>query len=355
MKKRLFLLFFVLLFAVTSAVTVSAKRDVSTEESYALKLKELGLFYGVGDNDFDLERAPTRIEALVMLIRVLGSENEALSGEWSHPFTDVPAWADKYVGYAYVKGLANGMSLTEFGTSNATSAQYLTFMLRALGYSDANGLDFTWDKPYDLARFVGILPSKVDIENFWRADVANISYVALSAKLKDSAETLCDKLISSGVFTREKYEETVEAKTEVKVPLTPVEISEKCAGSVFYVEMYSFSGRLFGSGSGFFISADGYAITNNHVVENARYLCITLPDGTKYDSIKILDTYPEQDLALIKVEADTEFSYLEIGDSTLVKQGQQVYALGSPKGLENTMSQGIISNVSRIIEGTHYI
>ena len=95
-------------------------RDVTDHETCAVALKQLGLFMGVSDTDFDLERAPTRIEALVMLIRVLGEEEAALNGSWEHPFTDVPVWdgdkANKYVGYAYENGLTNGM---ENGLFNA--------------------------------------------------------------------------------------------------------------------------------------------------------------------------------------------------------------------------------------------
>lgn len=355
MKKRIAILIFAILLIFSTLVTVSA-RDVSLEEGYAMKLKELGLFYGVGENDFDLERAPTRIEALVMLIRVLGAEDKALNGTWNHPFTDVPAWADKYVGYAYEKGLANGVSLTEFGTTNATSAQYLTFMLRALGYSDTTGNDFTWDKPYDLARHVRILPSAVDIDNFWRADVAHVSYVALSARLKNSNDTLADQLIKAKVFTEEKYKEVTTPKPEeLPKSLTAMEISEKCADAVFYIEVYSFNGELKGSGSGFFISSDGYAITNKHVIEGARYMTISSPNGMKYDKVTVVDVYEEQDLALLKVDHIIPFDYLEIGDSTTLKQGQKVYAIGSPITLDNTMSEGIISNTRRIIENVHYI
>jgi len=167
----------------TAVVPISASgtRDISVEEGYAVTLKQLGLFKGVSDTDFDLDRAPTRIEALVMLIRVLGKEQDALEGTWRHPFDDVPAWANSYVGYAYVNGLTNGVSATKFGSGDASSATYLTFVLRALGYSDASGTDFTWNDPYTLAKAVGILNNRVDTESFWRADVATVSYLALSA------------------------------------------------------------------------------------------------------------------------------------------------------------------------------
>ena len=176
-------------------------RDFTAAAAAAQRLKELGLFRGVGTNpdgstNFDLERSLLRTEALVMLIRLLGKEDEALSGKWKHPFTDVPQWADKYIGYAYEKKLTNGISATKFGTGAASSRMYLTFVLRALNYSDAAGADFEWDSPERLAASVGILPEGVDTENFLRADVVLISEAALSAKLKNSSTTLLEKLIS---------------------------------------------------------------------------------------------------------------------------------------------------------------
>ena len=182
--------------------TLSPRPDA---EGFAKNLKALGLFKGVSDTDFALEREPSRSEALVMLIRLLGKESAAVSGGHSHPFTDVAAWAGPYVGYAYNNGLTNGVSATEFGNSNANAAAYLTFVLRALGYSDANGTDFTWDNPFELAKTVGILTADVDTESFLRADVAIVSGNALFANLKGESRTLAEKLISEGVFTKESF------------------------------------------------------------------------------------------------------------------------------------------------------
>jgi hypothetical protein len=178
-------------------------RDFTAETAAAERLKALGLFRGVGTNpdgstDFDLARTPTRTEALVMLIRLLGKDNEAVSGNWTHPFTDVPEWADKYVGYAFENKLTNGSSATTFGTGTASCQMYLTFVLRALGYSDTGGADFTWDKSEVLALSVGILPEGIHAENFLRADVVLISEAALSAKLKNSGDTLLDTLKTAG-------------------------------------------------------------------------------------------------------------------------------------------------------------
>ncbi len=195
----------VLAFILVLALSLGAfARDVSDAESKARALKTLGLFRGVSDTDFDLEREPTRAEALVILIRVLGKEKEALAGGRKHPFTDVPAWANDYIAYAYETGLTKGVSATEFGTGNANGAMVLTFMLRALGYSDAAG-DFSWNDPFSLAKQAGILPDGVDTEHFWRADAVLVSYAALKASIKGAGITLAERLIGAGVFTSESY------------------------------------------------------------------------------------------------------------------------------------------------------
>lgn len=208
MKRRIMSLLLVAacLAAVAIMPVSGAQRDITAEESLAADLKELGLFFGVTDSDFALGRAPLRSEALVMLVRLLGKSSEALAGGAEHPFTDVPAWADAYVGYAYANGLTNGISDTLFGEGPASAAMYLTFVLRALGYSDRDGEDFTWDEPYVLARRVGILPAGVDTKNFLRADVVVISYAALSAHMKGGGQTLAEKLIGEGAFTARQYD-----------------------------------------------------------------------------------------------------------------------------------------------------
>ena len=368
----------VMLITMAPCAFATGGRSVSYEETLAADLKELGLFKGVSETNFNLGRAPSRIEALVMLIRVLGKEQEALNGTWEHPFTDVPKWADQYVGYAYENKLANGVSKTEYGTGNADARTYLTFVLRALGYSDTNGEDFTWSSPYALSSEVGILVDRVDLEDFWRADVVLISYAALAVPLKGSDQTLAEKLIAAGAFTQaqfdasfnpdflndipkdsEKEEPTKDTPADSNTTsngekLSAQEISEKCSDAVFYITCYGFNGAVKGSGSGFFISSDGLAITNFHVVANCSAVDITLTDGTVYKDVDVVDGYSAGDLALLRVNG-SGFPYLELGDSSALKQGQQVYAIGSPLGLDNTMSAGIVSNVKRVIDGKEYI
>lgn len=212
---------FMLIFAMCIPGSV-ATAAVSSADIKAAALKQLGLFQGVSatENNFDLNRAPTRAEALVMLIRAMGKGAEALEVGGTHPFTDVPSWADKYIGYSYEKGLTKGTSATTLGTGAANSDMYLTFMLRALGYSDAEG-DFTWDAPDKLAKAVGILTDEVNTENFLRADVALVSWAALEADLKGGSQRMAKKLMSEGIFTGDDYGKAIELVNEPK----PAEVS----------------------------------------------------------------------------------------------------------------------------------
>lgn len=223
------------------------ERDFSSEERTAEGLKSLGLFRGVSDTDFDLGRAPTRAEALTMLIRLLGKEREALEGSFSHPFGDVPEWADPYVGYGYENGLTNGISASEFGAGGASSAMYLSFVLRALGYSDRapaeggsaseaqSAPDFRWDAPYALAEDCGLieLPEGYVREGadaqtgpaadpyadggFLRADVVSVSRRALSAGIKGSTDTLADRLMAEGAIDAERWDELLDSERQAYV------------------------------------------------------------------------------------------------------------------------------------------
>ena len=168
----------------------------STAQQAAQTLYERGLFSGTGKDangnpNFDLDRAPTRHEAVTMLVRLLGKENEAKNGTWNTPFTDVAEWAKPYVGYAYTNGLTSGTSATTYGGNQiVTPAQYLTFVLRALGYQV--GTDFQWDKAWELSDKIGLTNGQYNANtiNFTRGDVAIISNQALHITLKGSNETL---------------------------------------------------------------------------------------------------------------------------------------------------------------------
>ena len=110
--------------------------------------------------------------------------------------------------------------------------------------------------------------------------------------------------------------------------------------------------RISGQGSGFFISPDGYAVTNNHVVEKADEVEIQTDDGKTY-SAKVIGTDPRTDLALIKVDGRTDFPFARLGDST-PRIGDWVLAVGNPFGLGGTVTAGIVSARGRDIGASAY-
>jgi len=103
--------------------------------------------------------------------------------------------------------------------------------------------------------------------------------------------------------------------------------------------------RQRGTGSGVIISADGYILTNNHVAADAEQITVKLADGREFKA-KRVGTDPDTDLAVIKIEA-TNLPVARLGDSDRTEQGEWVIALGSPFGLSQTMTAGIVSATGR--------
>ena len=170
-------------------------------------LNALELFQGT-ENGYELDKPLTRMEALIMLIRLSGKELDALYlGDYSHPFTDAPDWEDagKYLGYAYENGLTAGVSATEFAPENRADLQmYITFVLRALGYKDTSDA-LVWDNWEALAKEAGLLDGNIDRENFLRGDAVVVSHAALDAEMQNLQDTeavltLKEKLAEEGAF-----------------------------------------------------------------------------------------------------------------------------------------------------------
>jgi len=107
-----------------------------------------------------------------------------------------------------------------------------------------------------------------------------------------------------------------------------------------------------GEGSGFFITGDGYAVTNNHVVDHAKTVEVTTDDGTKYTA-KVVGTDPKTDLALIKVDGKSDFPFVKFADQA-PRVGDWVVAVGNPFGLGGTVTAGIVSARGRDIGSGPY-
>jgi serine protease Do len=106
-------------------------------------------------------------------------------------------------------------------------------------------------------------------------------------------------------------------------------------------------------GSGFIIDKDGYIVTNNHVIADADQIKVKLNSGKEYDA-KIIGRDPSTDIALIKIKADSNYSIVNLGNSDALRVGEWVVAIGSPFGLEHTVTAGIVSAKGRVIGSGPY-
>ena len=106
-------------------------------------------------------------------------------------------------------------------------------------------------------------------------------------------------------------------------------------------------------GSGFIIDETGFVVTNNHVIEDADQIKVKLKDEREFDA-KIVGRDPNTDIALLKIEANKNFATAKLGDSDALKVGQWVVAIGSPFGLEQTVTAGIVSAKGRVIGSGPY-
>lgn len=186
---------FIIMFHFTSLSTIA-----SEGESEAEYLDAIGLLRGDG-NGYNLEDTVTRIQGAVMVVRLIGKEKEALSEHLSHPFDDVPAWGSPYVGYLYTKGLSNGKAFNMFGSDDLlTEEQYVTFLLRILGYSDAEG-EFLWHESLEKANDIGMIDSSEPVGAFLRSHMVSYTLDCLNTPLKSSKMSLLERLEEMGRLT----------------------------------------------------------------------------------------------------------------------------------------------------------
>ena len=125
-------------------------------------------------------------------------------------------------------------------------------------------------------------------------------------------------------------------------------VSELVRPSIVKIYTYSDPTTLAGTGSGIVLSEDGYIVTNHHVVDNASKLKVTLNDKRTFDA-KVIGTDPTTEVALIKIDA-TDLPTIPIGNSDALRLGEWVLAIGSPYGLQNTITAGIVSAKGRSLQ-----
>ncbi len=171
----------------------------------------------------------------------------------------------------------------------------------------------------------------------------------LSSAFRNVAEALKPSVVSISTETVAKVQKTRRGGNgippELRGQLPPWLGEDFFRGFEFEAPQQQSPARE-GMGSGVIASADGYVLTNNHVVEGADKLTVELSDGRKIEG-KVVGTDPATDLAVVKIEA-TGLQPAVFGDSDNIKVGDWVLAIGSPFGLDQTVTAGIISGKNRV-------
>lgn len=184
---------------------------------------------------------------------------------------------------------------------------------------------------------------------------------AVSSSIAQSAPPVENPSYSGGLTLTDRPSSSSEApaaEPEDGTPLSTPDIADKVRPSVVGILNYSNSGTSVQSiltpseGSGIIMSADGYILTNAHVVSGAVGLKVVMSDGTEYEA-KMIGADDLTDIAVIKVEAN-DLPYAEFGNSDQLRVGERVVAIGNPRGLSlaGSVTQGIVSAVNRTLSGS---
>ena len=356
MKRKLICLLLLLL------TLTPAAQAASPAVRGANALYTLGLLDGVGQHSdgspiYALDRSLTRQEAVVLLVRLLGQEQEALSAQYPNPFTDTAPWAAPYAALAAQKGYLQGIGGGLLGAQAPMTEQaWLTMLLRALGYSNAS-----YDDPWTQAKAIGL--AEAPAEGFTRAGAVTLSMTALGLPINGSSDTLLCRLVQADAVTEQEVRQAGMTDALSRRPLSAREISARCASAVVFLQMYANETDLetdspCATASGFFIAADGVLLTNYHAVGQTMFAFATTIDGSRYQVRDVLFADQERDVAVLRLnpaelgtgEITASFPCLPMRSAQTVANGDIVYAIGSPLGLTNSISDGIVANRSRLAE-----
>lgn len=176
--------------------------------------------------------------------------------------------------------------------------------------------------------------------------------------LRFALEALGFKVVWSGGA----FADTVSITGEIgagskRVPMTAAEVSKLASPAVFYIEVSDLDGVPFARGSGFFIDPSGVGVTNYHVIEGAYNAMITTVDGAVYQMGMVLYYDKERDIAVFDAlptdpgVQKVNVPYLNLATPSSIHNGDVAYAIGSPLGLQNSITDGLVSNKDRILPG----
>lgn len=177
-----------------------------------------------------------------------------------------------------------------------------------------------------------------------------IAAVAIIFAVFVSFNSIDDNESNELIVVNEKHTPTIGESVEIErsYEYSLVDIFEKSEESVVQVNVLR-GGSDGGMGSGFVYSEEGYIITNQHVVRDAKKVTVTFLDGEAYIG-DVIGTDPDLDIAVVKVSpSNTYLQPITIGDSSKLKVGEKIAAIGNPFGLSGSMTSGIVSQIGRLL------
>ena len=192
-----------------------------------------------------------------------------------------------------------------------------------------------------------------------------ISLLGYSAFIEKPQVVLTDDMMPIQTFQTNYNSTAFDLNTATYAPTNFTEAAEKTVHAVVHVKNTAVSSGInsisdlfngsrkyqqVGTGSGVIISSDGYIVTNNHVIDGASELEITLNNRKKYKAT-LVGTDVKNDIALLKIEATEALPYIPFSDSDTIKIGEWVLAVGNPYNLTSTVTAGIVSAKGRDLEG----
>jgi len=326
--------------------------DVSSADWFHDSVKSaycMGLVSGTPEGTFNPGGDVTLGETVALAARI-----HSLYTRASTDFPSGEPWYQSYVDYAR----ENRIITEQYADFNApaTRREFACIIARALPAEQLEAINTVEngaipDVPYSKS-YAGA------VYRLYRAGVLTGSDEKGSF-LPETNVSRAEAAAVAGRMTMESQRKTLLLTAPEKQELSGEEIFAKCSNAVFYIEIFDQEGKHAANGSGFFIDSDGTAVTCWHVLQNGVSAKVAIPGSDReYTLDGVYDYNSLNDWAVVKIAGADEgetFSYLEIGDAKTNTGGATVYALGSPLGIQNTITQGLICNPSRVEDYTDFI
>lgn len=334
-------------FSVSKTYTRGQFSDVSVASAFSDNVEtayELGLMQGESSNYFGVTEHLTRLAALIVACRIHAIYT---TGSDTIETTYTGTTQTRYLQYAKANGL---YILFSDWSATATRAEFALILSSALPDAALPEMNAVADGAIpDLSASAAAYKA---VYRLYRAGVltgsdSNGTFEPTAYITRGAAAAIATRMVSTAL------RRTVTLGTSAGTQ-TSEKIYAECSPAVAYITVQNKAGTTYASGSGFFISSTGTFVTCYHVIDGAYSATVKTTDGATHAVAGLYDYNKANDWAVLKVNG-SGFKYLTVASSSEKVGGAVVYAIGSPLGLDNTISQGLISNVSRAESGTNYI